>query len=228
MKYQQVFDLKPQLNFPYFCCTFDKTQFQMSDFDTYGVQFPDKLNKAVDKRKVEYLAGRICARQALKLLGIPNVQINNGEDRAPIWPPKALGSISHTQDIAIAMVASSQQLKGLGLDIEQHMSAKQESELQKHILHPLEIAQFNALSQKISCPLSVIFSAKESIYKALYSSVKRFFGFDSAQLVNFNDNQLFFTITETLSANVPINTKVTVFYQINQHYVLTECAFEGY
>jgi 4'-phosphopantetheinyl transferase EntD len=105
------------------------------------------------------------------------------------------------------------------------MSAKQEDELQKQILHPLEIAQFTALSERVSCPLTVMFSAKESIYKALYASVKCFFGFDAAQLIDFNDSQLFFKITEALSPEVPINTQVTVLYQISDHYVLTECAF---
>ncbi len=184
-----------------------------------------KLKNAVPKRRVEYLAGRICAKQALAKIAITEFEIDSNEDRAPIWPEGVLGSISHTQGVAMAMVTDSLDVRGVGIDIETIMPNDQEQRLKPQILHPLEDEAFKALSEHISCPLTVIFSAKESIYKALYPSVKRFFGFDAAKLLSFDERQLCFEITEHLCDEVPLGTRVNVLYQTNALFAFTECAF---
>ncbi|MCF6437678.1 4'-phosphopantetheinyl transferase superfamily protein [Pseudoalteromonas sp. MMG022] len=225
MQYQTANPFKPQLNYPYHCCTFSTESFQQSDFLTHNIPMPQKLQNAVPKRRVEYLAGRICATQALAQLSITGVEINSTEDRAPVWPEGTLGSISHTQGIAMAMVTNSSDLSGLGIDIETVMPSEQEQRLKEQILHPMENEAFTALSKHLPCPLTVVFSAKESIFKALYPSVKRFFGFEAAKLLSFDEHQLCFEITEQLSDKVPLGTQVNVLYQTNDLFAFTECAF---
>ena len=41
------------------------------------------------------------------------------EDRAPIWPDRVVGSITHTGDFAAAAVAWAADIAGLGIDSEQ-------------------------------------------------------------------------------------------------------------
>lgn len=217
--------LSPQLHHNSYCCEFDSSSFIDSDFLNYQILFPQQLQKAVIKRRAEYLAGRFCAKQVLSALNIPCFDIISGPDRAPIWPENIIGSITHTQGVAMAMACQHTDVAGIGIDIEQLMSAEQELELQKQILHPDEYPLFRQLAEQLSHPLTIIFSAKESIFKALYPSVKQFFGFEAAKLMAFDEQQLQFTITNTLASAVPKNTQITVFYQINASIVLTECEF---
>ncbi|NOU52884.1 4'-phosphopantetheinyl transferase superfamily protein [Pseudoalteromonas sp. JBTF-M23] len=226
MHYLPANPFKPLLDFPYHCCTFDVEQFEQTDFIKHHVVMPQKLNNAVPKRRAEYLAGRVCAQAALAKMGIKHVSIETAQDRAPIWPDGIIGSISHTQGIALAMTAPAHQLKGLGIDIEKPMSQTQETKLKGQILHPLETAIHATLAEHVPCPLTVMFSAKESVYKALYPSVKRFFGFEAAQLIDFDSQRLLFAITEPLSQTIHKGMKVEVLYQINEQLVLTECAFK--
>ena len=56
------------------------------------------------------------------------------------------------------------------------MKETQEIELQSHILAADEHSSFKNLAKHHSHPLTIVFSAKESIYKALYPLVKAYFG----------------------------------------------------
>src|SRR3569623_1114660 len=59
---------------------------------------PDEAQQvagAVAKRRVEFAAGRACARRALTRLGIRDFVLKNGAARAPRWPRGVVGSISH-------------------------------------------------------------------------------------------------------------------------------------
>jgi enterobactin synthetase component D len=195
------------------------------DFAAFGITFPDNLRSAVPKRRAEYLAGRKCAQQALQQFGIKNVQVGTGENRAPVWPSGVLGTITHSNNLALAMVTRIGTCRGIGADIENFMSQQQELELKDSMIYPGEQQQFALLSRQIVCPLTLVFSAKESIFKALYPSVNQYFGFEAAALTGFNENCLWFTITTALSDRVPAGSNLTVWYQLFDGWLLTECQF---
>src|SRR5215470_6495909 len=48
------------------------------------------VEKAVPKRRLEFAAGRRCARLALARLGLPPGPILAGADRAPCWPSEVV------------------------------------------------------------------------------------------------------------------------------------------
>jgi enterobactin synthetase component D len=222
----QVISIKTQLKHVNHCVHFELDSLKNDDFITHGISFPERLHKAVPKRQAEYLAGRLCAKMALQQAESTLVDVATGEDRAPIWPQGFLGSISHSKGMAMAMVAQSEQCQGLGIDLEHFMTEKQENDLQTHILCAQDRSQFEALAQHVSHPLTLVFSAKESIFKALYSSVKRFFGFEAAALQHFDNSSLTFRITTRLSDLVPEGAQVTVYYQVFDGWLLTECEFQ--
>ncbi|TMP45287.1 phosphopantetheinyl transferase [Pseudoalteromonas citrea] len=224
--YPQDLTFTPQLPYAFYSCTFTNEHYTDSQFTTHKIDFPAKLNNAVAKRKAEFLAGRICAKHALQHIDIDDVQILSGEDRAPIWPQGVKGSITHTQGIAIAMCSRDTELKGLGIDVERFMGDEQEQKLQTQILHPEENSTFSSLSLTIANPLTLIFSAKESIYKALYPSVGKFFGFDAVKLINFTNSELNFVIVEQLSTQLPVGKQITVRYQLSKNLVFTECEYK--
>ncbi|MBE0366556.1 4'-phosphopantetheinyl transferase family protein [Pseudoalteromonas aurantia] len=226
--YQQDTHISPQLPHAFYCCTFSVEHYNDSQFSLHGVSFPEKLKNAVAKRRAEFLAGRICAKHTLEKAGVRNFPLLSGEDRAPIWPSHITGSITHTRHIAMAVTTSNSDVLGIGIDIERLMDAEQEQKLKSQILHPAESAIFSRLNEHTNHPLTLIFSAKESIFKALYPSVGKFFGFEAAKLVTFTANELEFSITETLSETVPQHTVVKVLYQTTSEFVFTECEFRVY
>ncbi|RVU34503.1 4'-phosphopantetheinyl transferase superfamily protein [Rheinheimera riviphila] len=225
MPFAPLAEFRSLLSLPCLLVRFDLTLHTPADFDSLGIFFPPSLMQAVPNRRAEYLAGRWCAQQTMAQLGIRDVQTGTAENRAPLWPSGVVGTITHSHHLALAMVARADTCRGIGADIEFYMSQQQELELQSTVLHPFEQPQFTLLSRQLRCPLTLLFSAKESIFKALYPSVNQYFGFEAAALTGFNESYLWFSITTALSAAVPAGSKVTVRYQLFDAWLCTECQF---
>ncbi|RZQ51489.1 phosphopantetheinyl transferase [Pseudoalteromonas phenolica] len=205
---------------------FDAESFVPQSFEQFKQPLPERIKKAVHKRQAEYLAGRICATQALTALNFDNPIIHTADDRVPIWPSGTFGSITHTKGIAAAIAGIKHGTTGVGIDVEKLMKDSQETKLQTHILRNDEKAQFHELGKQVTHPLSVIFSAKESIYKALYPFVKKYFGFDKARLIAFNETVLTFKIMHDLSKQVQTGLEVNVHYQLINDLIFTQCLLE--
>src|SRR4051812_26708965 len=70
------------------------------------------------KRIRDFAAGRDCAHRALEELGIAGFSILSGSTREPLWPQSIVGSITHTEGYAAAVVARAQQVRSVGIDCE--------------------------------------------------------------------------------------------------------------
>jgi enterobactin synthetase component D len=107
------------------------------------------------------------------------------------------------------------------------MKDSQETKLQTYILREDENTQFNELSKQVAHPLSVVFSAKESIFKALYPFVGKYFGFDKARLITFSETTLTYRVMHNLSKQVKVGLEVNVHYQLTGDLVFTQCLYEA-
>jgi enterobactin synthetase component D len=140
--------------------------------------------RAVDKRRAEFLAGRFAALEALRGLGLAELPGRN-EDGSPRWPAEIVGSITHGAERALCCVARRRELRGLGIDAERLMKNDVKLELRRRICSQAELAL--GAEQLPSMPehelVSLAFSAKESLYKCLYPAVGRFMDFHAARLV---------------------------------------------
>ncbi|WP_339410683.1 4'-phosphopantetheinyl transferase family protein [Pseudomonas sp. EA_35y_Pfl2_R5] len=162
------------------------------------------------KRQAEYLAGRLCAREALlRLTGTAAVPAC-GEDRAPQWPAGIVGSITHGSGWAGAVVGNSTDWRGLGLDIEQIMPASRAERLAGEILTPAELFRLEALPTEQRAPrISLIFSLKESLFKALYPQVLQHFYFQDAELLSVDaDNKVRMRLLIDLHADWPAGSEL--------------------
>ena len=165
------------------CTRFNRDHYQDCFYEHLGVEFPDQMNKSVIKRRAEYLAGRYCALNALSEIGIKNYQIQTGEHRAPIWPDGILGSISHNDNFAIAAISKRHNLCGIGVDVEEVMSTVTVNNVMSQILNKEEELLISTLDpENIEKWFTAFFSAKESFFKAAYSEVKSYFGFDAVTI----------------------------------------------
>lgn len=202
-------------------CWFDPKGDALANAEQLGIALPDKLHKAVGKRRAEFLAGRYCARQALQALGGPaQLNIRNREDRSPVWPRSYLGSITHSQGFAAAAVAAKGQLIGLGIDTERRISQRTAENVSEQVL---TTGEQERLSGNLQDYLTVIFSAKESLFKCLHPLVQTYFGFDAAQ-ITFNPEkpgQFTFQLTRVLTLEFPEGYTGTGHFRWLDEYVHT-------
>ncbi|WP_163578146.1 4'-phosphopantetheinyl transferase family protein [Halomonas faecis] len=148
------------------------------------IPLPAELEQASRQRRAEFAAGRRCARTALlSLTGRPDYPAM-GPERAPLWPTGVVGSISHCRGHAIALVGATDRYRGLGIDLEQPFSTTQSEDLGPLVLARGESAPWDAALHPFLVGLS--FSAKESLFKALFPLVRRRFDFAAAELIEWD------------------------------------------
>jgi len=163
---------------------------QLERLQASGIVLPDSMARAVLKRQVEFAAGRFCAREALQKLGHDSqATLAVGQHRAPLWPTGYLGSISHGDGLAIAVAASTRDWRGLGIDVERILTDEAAQPLHEHLMKASELAMGEAAGLALGDWLSLVFSAKESLFKALYPFVGRYFDFLDAEVCELQQRQ---------------------------------------
>lgn len=140
------------------------------------------VGRAVEKRRREFATGRACARAALERLGLPPGPIPSGEKGEPLWPAGVAGSITHCDGYRACAVARQTELLAIGIDAEPH--APLPDGLLPDIARPEERPPLAALARARPDVHwdRLLFSAKESVYKAWFPLAERWLGFEDARL----------------------------------------------
>ena len=140
------------------------------------------VERVSDKRRREFIAGRECARIALGKLGVAPAPILIGERGAPQWPPGIVGSITHCDGYRAAVAAHASDVAAIGMD------AEPDDPLPRGVLDvislPAERDRLPALAGEgpAVCWDRLLFSAKESVYKAWFPLTGRWLGFEDAEV----------------------------------------------
>ena len=137
---------------------------------------------AVETRRREFITARRCAREALAKLGYAPAPIRAGPKREPLWPAGLVGSITHTTGFRAAAVAPRSLLASIGIDAERN--ERLPDGVEELITVPGEPEMLAALSRAFPAThwSWLLFSAKESVYKAWYPLTGRLLGFEDARL----------------------------------------------
>ena len=167
-------------------CTLVSACFNQQAFKTelcthYGVTPPP----AARKRQAEFLAERLCHRKALQQqTGLADLPTQQANSRIPLWPLHSCGSMTHSQGICAAIVGNSKIWQSLGLDLEKPMPQARAQRLARAILTSDEYATYCELDTAQQAQrLTLTFSLKESLFKALNPLTGMYFGFQDAQVV---------------------------------------------
>lgn len=181
--------------------SFNPDQLQLDQFLEEGLELPANLQFAIKKRQIEFLCGRLCAKACMQSLGWQDPpRIPTGEDRAPQWPFELVGSISHTDRLATAVVGPASLVESVGIDIER-VIGEATPQMVKHIccdnVELDEIVDVQKISREEA--LTLIFSGKESLYKAVYPQLRRFYGFQAARVKAFGSNRFKIMLVTDLS-----------------------------
>lgn len=172
--------------------SFDAAAFDPAAFHAARLALPASIARSVPRRQAEFFFGRLAARIALAAAGQPEAPVAIGAMREPVWPVAVVGSITHahapsgSHSLAAAVVSGRTHYAGVGVDIEFVVANESAaSALQAAAVDGDELA---ILRQ--ACPdladdllLTLAFSAKESLYKAVFETVRDFVGFDAGRVV---------------------------------------------
>ena len=128
----------------------------------------------VDTRALEFATGRKVARAALGRIGVADCEIPR-RGRVPVWPPSAVGSIAHTRTLAAAIVGAATVHDGLGIDMEARNAVS--PQVAERVLTTAERDWLPAAEWR-----TMLFSAKEALYKAINPLTGEFLGFGDVEL----------------------------------------------
>ncbi|MBT2479334.1 4'-phosphopantetheinyl transferase superfamily protein [Streptomyces sp. ISL-94] len=125
------------------------------------------VQNAVEARKQEFATVRACARAALAGLGLPPAPVLPGRRNVPRWPKGVVGSMTHCAGYRAAAVARTREVHAIGIDAEPNLP------LPDGVLESIATAGERAWVS--AAPRSggvhwprLLFSAKESVYKAWF------------------------------------------------------------
>jgi enterobactin synthetase component D len=178
-----------------------------------GLTLPTSLAKAVRKRQAEFIAGRFAALSALRSAGYGGkAEIGVREDRSPIWPAGFTGTITHTDGYVSAACARVEHVRALGRDTERALDAATALEIEGHSLSTAELKRLTSAGFDAATATSIVFSAKESLYKALHPLVGRFFDFQEAEVtrVDASSGELQLKLLVDLSAEFKCQSIIPV------------------
>jgi 4'-phosphopantetheinyl transferase EntD len=148
-----------------------------------AVLFPEeeaRLARAVEKRRREFTTARVCARRAMAILGLPPAPVLPGPHGEPLWPAGVVGSMTHCAGYRGAALARAAEVITIGIDTEPHDVLP--DGVLRHIATPDEETWVPELMRTHPevCWDRLLFSAKESVYKAWFPLAQRWLGFEDA------------------------------------------------
>lgn len=209
------------------CINFQPAPVDADSFRLAGIDRPAHIAAAVAKRQREFFYGRLCARAAMAPLRRDPPQIGVGRMREPLWPADLIGSITHASDMAAAIVLpAAMGYDGVGLDIENVLGADGAREVRALVANDSELRQLAAFGHTLGhtvghtlgqdLALTLVFSAKESFFKAVHGAVQRYFDFDAIELEHLDlpARRLRFQVREDLAPGLRPGTRCDIHFQL--------------
>lgn len=205
------------LSTPYWClidCTDSAVQAQIQQWwtDTAPLTMQAQVSTWATHRQREFQAGRWAVAKLFAAATMTPTQHGSlvsanllpaplpiSSLRLPEWPESWTGSISHSGQWVLAALAPMSKSRAMGLDLQARLSGKQAHNLSTRIAHPDELSvlkQARLLSpedreEAVATSLTLLFSLKETLYKALFPLTGQFQPFAAAELLALTPDQLF-------------------------------------
>ena len=135
-------------------------------------------------RKEHYRSGRICAGEVLSKLGtLGQPVLRDPQTREPLWPEGISGAITHSGKWAAAAAGKTSDVLGIGIDLED-LERQVDSRISRHVCIPEEQKWLQECGEEcLEQNLKIIFSAKESIFKAFFPYTRTYLHFHDARIL---------------------------------------------
>ena len=135
-------------------------------------------------RKEHYRSGRICAGEVLSKPGArAQPVLRDPQTREPLWPEGISGAITHSGNWAAAAAGKTSDVSGIGIDLED-LERQVDSRISRHVCIPEEQKWLQECGEDfLEQNLKIIFSAKESIFKAFFPYTRTYLHFHDARIL---------------------------------------------
>lgn len=173
------------------------------------------LGEVSSDRSRQFSSGRRAAHTALQHLSIEDYVVGRTE-RLPSWPTGVIGSISHSDSLAGAAVGRSETYMGMGIDLVP-IAAVSEKVSQRLLLDP-ELKWVREMGS--GDWRTALFSAKESVYKAVNPVVGEYLGFRDVTVSVVPDALEFFAATlETRESSEIVDAGHGFIHRVEGHWL---------
>jgi len=174
-------------------------------YQAFDIIQPNDIRQSHFSRKLDYFMGRLAARYALKKYNHARFNVMKGVYGEPIFPEHIQGSISHVNDqkdytaiCAIQNIQENQVYIGIDIELYKHQDLLIHqlgvSDIFLDQEEQLKIAILKSRHQDNMMMELVIFSAKESIIKAVFNKYKTIIDFKSIHFQQFSAHELYFKV----------------------------------
>lgn len=201
----------------------------IKDFITYKIAPPYRFHYMSQKRLSEYFMARLCAKYALnKFNYYEPLKLHKSLTGRIIWPNNFIGSVSHTDNIAIACIARVEKYTHIGIDIEKIVDYKLFNQLKELVLLKDEIKLINSFANSnlsLEVLFTLIFSAKETLFKAISSIIDEKLDFHSAQVIEIKEEYIILRLNIVLTKEFILPYATNIYYKIAKNHVYTLCYF---
>lgn len=142
----------------------------------------DHVRDAVDRRTRQFATVRGCARRALRRLGQDRPPMVPGRSGEPQWPEGVVGSMTHTDGYCAVAVAERSLVLSIGIDAEPN------EPLSAGVAGLISADRERVRERLLSSTGSqvawgrLLFSAKESVYKAWFPVIGTWLGFKDVEI----------------------------------------------
>jgi len=175
-----------------------------------------------EKRSADHAAGRLAAAEALQQAGCLDA-VGRRDNGCPIWPDGIVGSISHTRNFAWAAIGSSSAFRSIGIDTEPMCEPETIENLRDQIGGGTEWRLARNAGLDEAQAFTVLFSAKESLYKCVYPLCRVFFDFGDVCLVEIGKEKLTLRVNDDCPNRLMRGVEVDVAYSVTETDVFTAC-----
>jgi 4'-phosphopantetheinyl transferase EntD len=173
-----------------------------------AVPFPEELAAvagAVPERRAEFATVRACAREALAELGVEPAPVLPDENRAPRWPAGVVGAMTHCQGYRAAAVARADVVLTLGIDAEPNAALP--PDVIDLVARPEDLTGLAELPAGWGISWErLLFSAKESVFKAWYPVTREWLDFQEASVRFRPDGTFEVRLLKASAAGSPLET----------------------
>ena len=204
-------------------------EFLVSDSELEQGVHPSEWHEALhwqsQIRRSEYLRSRWLLRQLTKYHDI----LGKTPAGAPIWPPGLVGSLTHKSGFIGLVLAPTHEWLSIGIDAED--PAKMRLDFVPRLCNKAEATLLQGLAggdvEHHRLLLTVLFSFKESLFKALFPLGETMFYFHDAQVIKIDQQteQISIRLLRQVSPLTPAGFVLTgsyrCFVSVGRNFVLT-------
>lgn len=195
---------------------------QWVDHQQLGAQ----ISSLHPKRQTEYLAGRHALIQLYRCAGIDGIGLDDLSSHADGQVDSPAGyvcTLSHGYDRIVAMVADQRHFRSIGVDVEEVVQLRRCSRLLSRVAPHDEQSVWQRAGMDDDLGLTLTFSAKEALYKALTASVSCIMHFGQATLGEIDPvrGRLTLVLTKDLNHSLRCGRQFELQYRHQDQEILT-------